>query len=127
MDSHYSRKDSQKQYLEHPFQTKRVYEIYKQKCTEEDKQFVSITTFNKVFQDLNLAIHQPKKDQCDTCLQYKAKQLTEEYYKNHIKRKNLGQESKAKDKEEAIKENQYTFAMDIQSVKLCPMIAASKV
>jgi len=128
MDSHYCRKDSKKQYFEHPFQSKsEIFEIYKKKCIEEDKQSVSITTFNRVFQDLNLAVHKPKKDQCDTCLEYKANQLSEKDYETHIKRKKLAQENKVKDKEEAIKENQYTFTMDVQSVKLCPMIAASKV
>lgn len=82
MDSHYCRKDSQKQYFEHPFKTlSEVYEMYKKNCAEKDTKNVSITTFNRVFQDLNLAIHKPKKDQCATCLHYKAKQLTE--YDSH--------------------------------------------
>lgn len=128
MDSYYCRKDSRKQYFEHPFQTQsQIYDIYKQKCAENDLKHVFITTFSRVFAYLNLVIHKPKKDQCDTCLQYKAKQLTEDEYEIHIKRKKLAQENKARDKEEAVKENQYTFTMDVQAVKLCPMIAASKV
>lgn len=128
-ESHYCRKDTDKMYFQHPFQTKiDIYNLYKNKCeTEHEMTAVSVTTFNKIFESLNLALYKPKKDQCDTCLQYKAKQLTDEKYQEHLKKKNQAQEEKKKDKEDAVNGNNHVFTMDVQSVKLCPVIAASKV
>lgn len=88
---------------------------------------MSITTFNRVFDNQNLALHQPKKDQCDICLQYKTKQLSEEEYALHLKKRTLAQDEKKKDKEEAVNGKHYLFTMDVQSVKLCPVVEASKV
>ena len=126
MESHYCRKDSNKQYLQYPFQTKKeVYELYSSHCKVEQKTPLSIFTFNKIFDNQNLSIYHPRKDQCDICCQYKVKQLPEDEYQKHIDNKNLAQKEKADDKEAGIQGNKYTFTMDVQAVKLCPVIQAS--
>lgn len=40
-----------------------------------------------VFEELNLSLYIPKKDQCDVCTNYKTKNLAEEVFLEHQKRK----------------------------------------
>lgn len=126
MESHYCRKDTNKLYFQHPFKTKtEIYEIYKTTCENENQSAVSSCSFNKIFDAENLSIYQPRKDQCDLCCQYRVKQLSEDEYQIHIKKKIEAQEEKKRDKEDAIKGINFTFTMDVQAVKLCPVIEAS--
>ncbi|KAJ8710635.1 hypothetical protein PYW08_009150 [Mythimna loreyi] len=50
----------------------------------------------------NLSLFQPKKDQCDTCCAFKAGNLSEDDYHNHITRKDAAREEKKKDKDLAL-------------------------
>lgn len=125
MDSHYCRKDSKKKYFEYPFKTKaEIYKIYTEKCNEEEKAPLSIFTFNQIFDELNLSLFKPRKDQCDICCQYKVNQLSEEDYQKHLHKKDTARDEKTRDKERAIKGEVHVFTMDVQAVKLCPILKA---
>lgn len=67
VESHYCRKSSTKLYLEPLWTSKSViYEHYfKMWCKDKNVEPLSQCSFHKTFEDLNLAIFKPKKDQCD--------------------------------------------------------------
>ncbi|CAG9814670.1 unnamed protein product [Phaedon cochleariae] len=113
IESHYCRKKTGKLYLEQNFKSKtEVYNLYSCKFSNE-------------FEDLNLALFKPRKDQCDVCSSYKMKQVTEEQYVAHIKAKDLARAEKETDKARAIREEIHCFVVDVQAVKLCPVLQAS--
>lgn len=130
MPSHYCRKESSKLYLEQFFQTKQeLYKLYKKYC--EDNSFpelvLSTPVFDQVFSDMNLALYQPRKDRCDTCCGYETKNISEEEYQEHLRKKERARQEKNKDKELAKQGKVYTLCMDMQAVKICPMINASAI
>lgn len=121
--SHYCRKDSSKVYLEQSFKTKsQLYDLYKEKCQLDEMDPYTLYPFSCMFDDLNLSIFQPRKDECDVCYSFKIKQINEEVYNNHVQRKNVARAEKTKNKEEAMQNKVYTFTMDTQAVKLCPLL-----
>lgn len=124
--SHYCRKDTSKVYLEQSFRSKaQLYECYKEKCQQDNVQPYTISTFNSMFDDMKLSIFNPRKDECDTCHSYKINQISEEEYRSHILSKDRARDEKIKDKENALKKLNYTFTMDTQAVKLCPVLNVS--
>lgn len=71
VESHYTRKDSNQDYLEEALTLSRMYALYVVKTKEIGKIGKSIATkhhyydvFNTRF---NISFHKPKKDQCDVC------------------------------------------------------------
>ncbi|CAG9827213.1 unnamed protein product [Diabrotica balteata] len=128
MASHYCRKDTKKKYLETIFQTKaQLYREYLKHCDNNSLEKLSYAIFDQIFCDLNLSLYQPKKDWCDTCSAFEVKNIDQFAYASHIERKNLAREEKAKDKEDAINHKNYTFTMDLQAVKSCPVLNASAI
>ena len=89
VESHYCRRDSQKQYVEPVFGSfadlYREYQVY---CGENNSEPSSRSTFRTVFNNMNMSLYKPKKDQCDTCCQYKEGNLAREAYDKHIELKN---------------------------------------
>lgn len=127
LPSHYCRVDTKKLYLEENFKNKtEVYNLYIKHCEQQQNSPLSICTFMDTLSEMNIAIHRPKKDQCDLCCSYKVGNTTEEQYKNHMRRKKQARNEKKRDKEAAIRKQCYMFTMDVQAVKLCPMLYASK-
>ena len=117
--SHYCRSSSSKKYLEPLFASiSEVYREYKNYCTENVKTLYHKTGLSELFHDLNLALFQPRKDQCNTCCSYEAGNVDEKTtYQAHFKRKNEAQEAKAADKEAAKNgPSQKVITMDLQSL-----------
>lgn len=128
MESHYCRKDSSKVYIATTFKTKAdIYKDYKSKCLDNQVRPVSISTFKHVFAEQNLALYMPRKDECDTCVGFKAKQVAADEYNTHIFKKERAQLEKQRDKLAAQEGRCYVFTMDAQAVKLCPDINASAI
>lgn len=130
MPSHYCRKDSTKLYLEQFFQTKQeLYREYKNYCDENgfSNLILSNPVFDQTFSELNLALYQPKKDRCDICCGFETKNISEIEYQKHLEKKERARQEKDKDKELAQQEKVYTFCMDLQAVKICPVVNASKI
>ncbi|KAF2891460.1 hypothetical protein ILUMI_14713, partial [Ignelater luminosus] len=70
-------------------------------------------TLVKCVKDMNIGIFNPKKDRCDTCVQYESGNLNEEEYKIHRQEKARAQEEKAKDKEKAQNGRCHVIVMDL--------------
>lgn len=123
LESHYCRKTTSRLYLEPHFRSKaELYQIYKDNwCLENKVDALSIKTFHEVFDELNLALYSPKKDECDVCVGYKTKNIEEQIYIDHIEKKNEARNEKEADK----LSNHKVFTMDLQSVLLCPKSNAS--
>jgi hypothetical protein len=72
--------------------------------------------------------HKPEKDQCDICIGYKTKNVIEEDYIKHIKKKEEARNEKENDKKEATENSELgIFTMDVQAVKLAPVLRASAI
>ena len=92
-----------------------LYSQYKaESFPEEHENVLSYTSF--MFEEMNLSLFSPRKDQCDTCSAYKTNNLSEEENHLHIKKK----DGKAKeiDKEE----KKWVFTIDLHAVLLSPRI-----
>lgn len=126
MPSHYCRQSTTRKYLE-PIVTSasQLYNLYLEKCQEENVGKVSRFTFDSVFQEQNLSLFSPRKDQCDLCCAHQAGNLAEEDYVKHIEGKNRARTEKNQDKEKAASNLAHVFTQDLQAVKLAPFTKAS--
>ena len=122
MESHYCRSTSSKMYLEPTWQShSELYREYCSKATEAGIEPINRVTFVEIFNDLNLSLFSPKKDQCDICCAHESGNYSTEEYELHQCRKELARLEKQKDKVE--KKN--VFTMDLESVLLAPRLQAS--
>ena len=66
--SHYSRKDTEKDYLSPDLNLSLMYRLYKTKCEEEERNPVSQSSYNDIFyKNYNYSFKPPSKDTCKTC------------------------------------------------------------
>lgn len=122
--SHYCRKDTGKMYLENTFQSMMdLYRLYKEKINDPLSRF----SFTQILNEMNIALFQPRKDQCDVCCEYKVGNLTNEHYNLHIAAKNRARQEKEKDKVDAEANLVVSLTVDVQAVKLCPFLKASAI
>lgn len=125
LESHYCRKSTSKLYLECNWRSmSQVYDEYKNFCTREKKDFVSRASFIEIFKSKHIGIFSPKKDACDVCCSYKTKNINQEEYDLHIKRKKEVRQEKDNDKANTSDEVA-VFTMDLQAVLLAPKMEAS--
>lgn len=124
MESHYCRASSSKLYLEAIWHSKSdLYKFYKTDfCPQNNLTPVSITTFFKIYEEMNLAIYRPKKDLCDICVGHQTKNLSDEMYQLHQQLKEEARAEKQRDKDS---EKGFVFTMDLQSVLLSPKSTVS--
>lgn len=66
-------------------------------------------------------MYTPKKDQCNTCVAYRAGNIETTEYNNHIVLKEQARQAKDIDKEKAKEDRCHVFVMDMQAVKMCPV------
>lgn len=78
-----------------------------------------------VFDDLNLSLFSPRKDQCDLCCSFKAGNVAREIYDDHVKEKDLARKEKESDKKLAIEGKIHCLTCDLQAVKITPITKAS--
>lgn len=128
LPSHYCRQMSTKLYLEPGIQSvSQLYDLYKEKCKEENKETVSRYTFDNILSDMNIGLFRPKKDECDLCVGYRTGNINEQDYQKHVSMKQKARDEKAKDKKEAESGLCRVFTMDLQAVKVAPFLQASAV
>lgn len=121
LESHYCRKDTEKEYLQTEHRTLTdVYNDYAQFCADDNIKKVSITVFSKKFKILKFALFKPRKDQCDDCTAYKVINLSEAEFRRH--RDEIAAARKEKD---AMLHLCTILCMDVQAVQLCPKLIAS--
>ena len=74
VESHYCRKDTQRQYLDSKLSVNKMYDLYVKKCEDEfgdNYQPVSAAIYRRIFNEYtNLGFYQPKKDQCTECSKF---------------------------------------------------------
>lgn len=130
LPSHYCRASSTKHYLEPLYRTKSdLYREYKLFAVSKNVTAMSKFKFAEEFEGMNLALHRPKKDQCDTCVSHNLGNVTETDYQQHIVNKNEARRRKEQDKVKA-KESNGTIAMftaDVEAVMLAPCLKASAI
>lgn len=122
MESHYCRASSSKEYLEPMWDSMdHLYREYVNCCAEEGHPVASKTSFVQMFNDMNLGLFSPRKDQCDLCCEYKQGAIDKAIYEQHIIDKNCARDEKVAD----TKAKKHVFTMDTQRVLLAPYIQAS--
>ncbi|XP_052215260.1 uncharacterized protein LOC127833824 isoform X1 [Dreissena polymorpha] len=127
VDSHYCRKDTSKRYLPAQLNVKKMYQLYKEQCQQEDLSPVHISMYRKIFDcEYNLSFHKPIKDRCDFCVSVEnagpdVKQAQQGEYNRHINNKIKSRQSKVDDKEKAKTDHDLCVAcFDLEQVLLTP-------
>ncbi|CAC5410100.1 unnamed protein product [Mytilus coruscus] len=124
VESHYSRANSSRKYLEPTLSLSKMYQLYTEKCQSKsikvEKSHIYRSIFNSEF---NLGFHIPKNDRCDQCEEFKSSSknnvLTDEFkkkYENHIENKNNAKVERDQDRH-SIKP---VVCFDMQNVITCP-------
>nr|CAH7716532.1 unnamed protein product [Callosobruchus chinensis] len=119
LESRYCRKSSSKLYLHPHWKSKtELYKFYKNDwlASKNVQQPAGLTLFKYIFEESNLSLFSPKKDECDICVGHRTQNVSEEIYQEHIAKKDQARNEKEKDKGSLNK----AFTMDLQSVLLCP-------
>lgn len=128
MQSHYCRKDTKREYIEGGRTIMDLHrdfvELWK---AQQNTTAPNYQMYTKVFNnEFNISFYQPKKDQCEDCVQYdnavgKEKIAFETKYQEHQKEKNLSRKEKENDKGKAKEDSNYiVIVYDLQAVMQCP-------
>ncbi|KAK3891642.1 hypothetical protein Pcinc_004489 [Petrolisthes cinctipes] len=67
MESHYCRSKSTRDYLHSDLNQKKMYEMFLAECCVPEELSASYTTYCDVLKSQNISFHNPKKDQCKIC------------------------------------------------------------
>lgn len=71
MESHYTRKDTNRKYLSGDLNIRKMYTLYKELCQEKNQEAANELTYRRIFStEYNLSFFVPKKDQCVICTNY---------------------------------------------------------
>ncbi|XP_062301193.1 uncharacterized protein LOC134006123 [Scomber scombrus] len=123
--SHYCRSSTSKQYLEPVFQSiADLHREYHRAAEEKMVRPLSSKVFTEEFKQQNLGLYHPKKDQCDTCCSFKAGNLAENEWQDHLLKKEEACAEIVQDKNKA-NDKTMVVCMDLQALFLCPSLKAS--
>ena len=126
LPSHYCRAKDDRRFLEPGRTMIKIFEEYQKFASTNAKRAISYPIFSNHFHNKRLSVYIPKKDQCDKCTALKHKNISEDVYVAHIKKKRSAQEAKAADKVTAQNNVEIScWTMDAQAVLLCPRTPAS--
>ncbi|OXA41441.1 hypothetical protein Fcan01_23603 [Folsomia candida] len=126
LPSHYCRQTTSKLYLEPIFTSKsQLYSEYSRHIKNCNMPTLSMPKFTSIFEEMNIGLYQPKKDQCDTCCAHEVGNLSDEIWKIHLQNKDDARDAKAADKRDAQNGNCHALVMDVQAVKIAPLLNAS--
>lgn len=124
-ESHYSRnKNPNKKYLSPLLNISKMYKLYREKCSEENKDscfYIKYCTYSKIFStEFNLSFGEPRSDTCSTCDSGKC---DEEHKQNYKEAFSLQRE----DREYAKSSNGVCYlTMDLQQTLPLPKLTTSK-
>lgn len=125
VESHYTRADSSKNYIEGGRTLMDLYRDYKQDCQKENRDFVTLSIYRKIFNfEFNIEFFKPKKDLCQFCESYKNKDYAERLdveieYMRHHEEKNIARTEKEEDKTK-ISKNYRVACFDLQAALPTP-------
>lgn len=127
MPSHYCRSNTKKEYLEAELTLARMYNLYVEKCQEESVVPAKSHLYRKIFNtEFNLDFHVPKKDRCDTCMEYDAQknantlnEQLQQKYNLHLKDKQETREERDSDRK-LVDDTKAVICFDLQNVLTCP-------
>ncbi|XP_052075475.1 uncharacterized protein LOC127712922 [Mytilus californianus] len=133
VSSHYTRKDSNRQYLSSNLSVQKMHQLYEKEYQRKGKKPCKINVYRDTFcNEFNLAFHKPKKDQCSTCtIYYEKKQRgeitkeDEEQFQEHQTKKEKSREEKRLDKERAKTDRSFaavTFDLEAVLPTPCSMV-----
>lgn len=118
--SHYCRQQTKREFLEPGLS---LAKMYAEKCKADDVVPVKIHLYRSVFNyDFNIGFFVPKKDRCDTCMEYEAQDentMTEQLKEKHNKHINDKNETRTERDEDRKSENT-VVCFDLQNVLTCP-------
>ncbi|XP_060558356.1 uncharacterized protein LOC132718656 [Ruditapes philippinarum] len=127
VDSHYCRRDTERQYLEKGLSVNKMYRMYVEECEKSNTIPEKLWLYNSIFnKEFNLGFHHPKKDLCTFCEVYKSlddakKKERESEYLEHQQRKEQIRQQKQNDKEKALEDtNTRVINFDLQKVLFSP-------
>lgn len=127
--SHYTRKDSNRQYLSANLSLKKMFYLYEELCKKKGKKPCKINIYREMFcTEYNLAFHRPKKDQCSICTVYYEKKQRgelddddEEQFVRHQRNKESSRDQKTKDKQRAKTDKSFVVStFDLEAVLPTP-------
>ena len=131
MPSHYTRKDSSREYLEETLSISNMYSLYIEWAKENDKNIATKHHYTDIFNNqFNIEFFKPKKDCCDKCEGYEnatidGKISLEEKYQSHRANKERARELKEMDKKEASKyPTTSVICFDFEKILLTPKTEA---
>ena len=128
MESHYTRKDTKRKYLENGLTIRKMATVlYPEWCEEHGYRPVKENVYPKIFNtEYSLGFHIPKKDQCLTCAKYQnlqgdAKERFRAEYEAHLQRKEESKEEKEADKTQSAREKHFqAITFDLEVVLYTP-------
>ncbi|KAK3881690.1 hypothetical protein Pcinc_013882 [Petrolisthes cinctipes] len=124
MESHYCRSKSTRDYLHSDLNQKKMYEMFLAECCVPEGLSASYTTYCDVLKPQNISFHNPKKDQCKICENFrkgdseKKKELMC-MYEQHNKEKYAVRKIKEQAKNNT-KSNVQVAVFDLQQVIYLP-------
>ena len=127
VESHYTRKDTRRQYLASNLNIQKMYELHKTQPQMDGVRCVTAKKYRSLFNE-NLSFHVPKKDQCLRCTVHSTKkkqgtltQAEEESFQHHFKRRGRARDEKEQDKQKAKKDDsRHVITVDMQAVMQAP-------
>ncbi|KAF6203203.1 hypothetical protein GE061_003621 [Apolygus lucorum] len=103
-----------------------LFELYKLKCQEVSIKPMSRFVFDKKCKANKLSIYTPRKDRCDTCIQFEInKTLSKEAFDAHRAMKDMARAEKENDKNLAKQGLIHVICCDVMKVTLLPITDAS--
>lgn len=110
-----------------------MYNLYVEKCQEESVVPAKSHLYRKIFNtEFNLDFHVPKKDRCDTCMEYDAQknantlnEQLQQKYNLHLKDKQETREERDSDRK-LVDDTKAVICFDLQNVLTCPRANISK-
>lgn len=131
--SHYTRKDSSKDYLPGDLNLTKMYEMYVEKCKNENISPEKLWFYRQIFNtNFNIGFYIPRKDFCDQCYIYKnfsdqEKLSHAEEHEKHLERKENAREFKNIFKNRAINNEIHFCEFDFEAVRYCPQVRAKAI
>lgn len=121
VESHYIRATSTCEYISPGRTLTEIYQDFVEFQQQNGRLPGKFCNFYDIFKDTGIKIHQPKKDLCDLCRDYKltSNENLKDEYEKHIEEKELSRKEKKEDRY-AIDENNICAVYDLEAILPAP-------